>query len=550
MKISSSHFPVIIVGAGPTGLTLANMLGQYGLRFALIERNDGTVDEPRAVSIDDESLRTMQAAGVVETVLREIVPGYGSIYYSSSRAAFAKVEPTGTPYGYPRRNAFRQPVLEQQMLAALASHSHATTLFGWALNDFDQTEQRVQVQLKSTDGRTQMLSCDYLIGCDGASSTIRARLGIMLEGTTYMRRWLILDLENCENTTKHTEVYCDPRRPCITLPGPDRTRRYEFELFPDETDEEMLAPKRILELLSTYRADPKAIIRRQTVYRFHARVAPRWSVGRVYLAGDAAHLTPPFAGQGMNSCVRDAHNLAWKVAAVASGALGPGLLETYQQERRDHVWQMVRLALRMGRIMSPRNRTVALLTQAAFSLLNLCPPARDYITQMKYKPKPRFSTGFMVPDGRSGSHTLVGRLLPQPTVIMSDGQSVLLDDVLGRGFALVVRTARPEATFGALDQPIWDQLGASRVAVLPQGSPPRHLPHVVCVAERDEDFRTALGRDQDSVILLRPDRYVAACFPLAEAVNAARAVEELQRQTWEHSGAMMTPADIEEAPLL
>jgi 3-(3-hydroxy-phenyl)propionate hydroxylase len=528
LGVVESHYPVIIIGAGPTGLTLANLLVRYGVKFLVVERNETTVQEPRAVSIDDESLRTLQAAGVIESVLPDIVPGYGSIYYGARRVRFAKVEPTDTPYGYPRRNAFRQPKLEARLLTALRQSASESTLFGWRLEEFKQEPDRVELRLRSAEGGCRDVSCDYLVGCDGAASSVRSVLGIELEGTTYARRWLIIDLENSENTTKHTEVFCSRRRPCITLPGPSRTRRYEFELFANETDVEMLEPERVHALLSAHGADPNAVIRRKTVYRFHARVAPRWQVGRVFLAGDAAHLTPPFAGQGMNSGLRDAHNLAWKLASVASGVIGPKLLQSYEQERRDHAWQMIRLALRMGRVMSPPNRPYALLTQACFLMLNAWPPARDYITQMKYKPKPRFSTGFMVPDGRSTRRTLVGRLIPQPRVITADGRRVLLDDALGRRFALVVRTAHPESAFAALRQPIWHRLQLIRVALLPAGTETdAAVDGGITVAECSDEFAAALGRDRSSVILLRPDRYVAACFPLEEAEACASAVQAL-----------------------
>jgi 3-(3-hydroxy-phenyl)propionate hydroxylase len=528
----TSHYPVIIVGAGPTGLTLANLLGEYGVRCLLVERNTTTVKEPRAVSIDDESLRTLQSAGVIEAVLPDVVAGYGSIYYTAGRVPFAKVEPTDIPYGYPRRNAFRQPKLEEQLRLALRDRPSASTLFGWRLAKFIQAPGEVSVILRSVTGESREVACEYLVGCDGAASTVRTQLDIALEGTTYASRWLIVDLENNRNSTKHTEVFCNRMRPCITLPGPDATRRYEFELLAGEAEDEMLAPARVTALLAQHGADPNSRVHRKVVYRFHARIAPRWNVGRVLLAGDAAHLTPPFAGQGMNSGLRDAHNLAWKLAAVTDSLMGPRLLESYEQERRDHVRQMIDLALRMGRVMSPTGKWSALLTQTGLLALNMLPPARDYITQMRYKPKPRFSSGFMLADGRSTRRTLVGRLLPQPTVRAEDGSEILLDDVIGPRFALLVRTSDPEGAFVVLRHRVWDMLRPVRIALLPPGCAPGKLSQAVIVSECDEQFSSALGRDRNNVILLRPDRYVAACFPLEKAGATARAVETLLTHTW------------------
>ena len=524
------RWDVAIVGSGPVGLTLANLLGVMGVRTVVIERNATTVQEPRAVSIDDESLRTMQAAGVVEDVQGSIVAGYGSHYYTPGRIRFAKVEPTGRPYGYPRRNAFRQPVLEGQLRDALGRFNHVEALYGWSLDRYTTQDDGVALELTGPGGERRSIQAGYLVGCDGAASQVREQQGVQLEGTTFDERWLIVDLENNENTTKHTEVFCDRRRPCITLPGPDRTRRFEFKLLPGETDAELLDAEMVQQLLARHGADPHATIRRKTVYRFHARVAPRWSFGRVLLAGDAAHLTPPFAGQGMNSGIRDAHNLAWKLAAVLRGVAGPGLLDSYQQERKDHIWQMVHLALRMGRIMSPPSWLNGVLTQAGFLALNLVPPARDYVAQMKYKPPPRFHAGFLLPDGR-GRQSIVGRLLPQPLVRTADGQSVLLDEVLGNRFTLLLRTASPAEDFARLSQPIWAALGANPVAIVPDGAVVP-IAGIDVVAALDGALDGVLAGYGRHALLLRPDHYVAAAIPLDAPDGPAKAVEALLAATW------------------
>ncbi len=524
------RFDVAIVGSGPTGLTLANLLGTMGVRTVLVERNATTVQEPRAVSIDDESLRTMQAAGVIEEVQRFLVPGYGSHYYTPGGVCFAKVQPTGRPYGYPRRNAFRQPILEQQLRDALARFAHVTTRFGWSLDQYEASADGVVLHVEAPDGAAHRIAARYLVGCDGAASRVREQQGVHLEGTTFDERWLIVDLENHENTTEHTKVFCDRRRPCITLPGPDGTRRFEFKLLPGETDAALLAPATIAELMRTHGADPAATIRRKVVYRFHGRVAPRWRfgpvlLGRVLLAGDAAHLTPPFAGQGMNSGIRDAHNLAWKLAAVLDGTAGPGLLDSYEAERKDHVWQMIGLALRMGRIMSPPSWLHGAATQTALRALKLVPPARDYVAQMKYKPPPRFHAGFVVPDGR-GRRSVVGRLLPQPMVRTADGGTVLLDEVLGNGFTLLLCGAT--RGFAGLAHPVWDRLLVQRLAVLPDGA----VPGEGSVSEVGGSLAQALSRYRDCALLVRPDHYVAAAVPLASPDGVAGAVAAMLTDTW------------------
>src|SRR5579872_1101968 len=216
-----------------------------------------------------------------------------------------------------------------------------------------------------------------------ARSFIREKLGIKLSGSTFRERWLILDLEETRDPTRDTKVFCDPQRPCLSLPGPDRTRRFEFMLHEGEVEPEVTSPEFTRKLLRPH-GEANTPLRRSRVYTFHARMADRWSDGRIFLAGDAAHLSPPFAGQGMNSGIRDAHNLAWKFAAVLRGELGPKLLGTYEPERRPHAWEMIQLAVRMGHVMMPRNALMAFGMSAGFRVLSLFPAIRDYFAEMKY----------------------------------------------------------------------------------------------------------------------------------------------------------------------
>jgi 3-(3-hydroxy-phenyl)propionate hydroxylase len=518
------HVPVAIVGAGPTGLTLANLLGTYGVPCLVLERNAATVHEPRAVSIDDESLRTMQAAGLAAEVMSETVHGYGSHYYSARGRCFAKVQPTEQPYGFPRRNAFRQPIFERQLRDALARFPHVTASFEHELLSFTQDAGGVRLRVRH-DGNEGDATCDYLVACDGASSPVRRVLGIAMSGSTFRERWLIVDLENSPVSSPHTKVFSNPKRPCIALPGPHLTRRYEFMLHDHEREEDMLAPETVQDLLETHEAAPESRIVRTVVYTFHARLAERWSEGRVFLAGDAAHLTPPFAGQGMNSGLRDAANLAWKLAAVTQGKLGPGLLRSYEPERRDHAWAMIEFALNIGRVMRPANALAAFAIETGFRVLSLYPKARDYIAQMKFKPPPRFAEGFIVPDGETARTTLVGRMVPQPRVRDGEGREVLLDDVLGPGFALLVRSSRAATAVPRLKGKPWRDLDA-RIVVMADTVPAEAL------AARELSPDPRLASLNDHVLLLRPDRYVAACMRVDELEKGAEAVGKLIAATF------------------
>src|SRR4029077_9668678 len=220
------------------------------------------------------------------------------------------------------------------------------------------------------------VSTAYLVACDGGRSFVRERLGIKLSGSAFRERWLILGLGETRDHTRDTKVFCDPARPCLSLPGPDRTRRFEFMLHDGEVEPEVTSPQFTGKLLSRH-GEENTPLRRSRVYTFHARMADRWRDARIFLVGDAAHLTPPFAGQGMNSGIRDAHNLAWKLAAVIQGRLGPRLLESYEQKRRNHAWEMILLAMRMGKVMMPRSFWSAFGLKRAFRLLTIIPPGRS-----------------------------------------------------------------------------------------------------------------------------------------------------------------------------
>ena len=499
---------VLVVGAGPTGLTLANILGMHGVRTTIVERNAATVSEPRAVSIDDESLRTMQYIGLVDIVRERIVAGYGSYYYSAAGRCFAKVVPDTLEFGFPRRSAFRQPVLEAQLRSGLARFPSVDDIFSTTVERVEEQGNRVDAWIRTADGAEGQIRARYVAACDGGRSPIREALGIPMGGSSYDCQWLIVDLAGSTDRFRHTRVYCDPARPGLALPGPDGTRRYEFMLLPGEDPEAFATESNVRKLLLRHSAqDARLTIVRKVMYHFHARLAERWRAGRVFLAGDAAHLSPPFAGQGMNSGLRDAQNLGWKLAACLRGQLGPGLLDTYELERKPHAAALIQMAVRMGLVMMPRSPARAMATQAAFRALALYKPARDYVMQMKWKPPPRFSQGFVA--GEAGA-ALRGRMFIQPRVERRDGSVVLLDELLGKGFAVVEWDDGVVAVASARQE---RPLDATLVRVIPRD---HRFVDAAAGVEQVRDVTDAIahafGAAHVRGVVLRPDRYVAACM--------------------------------------
>ena len=513
-------YDVAVLGGGPTGLTLANLLGTMGIRTVLIERNPTTVQAPRAVSIDDEALRTLQAAGTVDAVLKDVALDYGSHYYTAEGVCFAQVEPRDREYGYPRRNAFAQPRLEATLREALARFPHVTSLFGTPCAGFREEADGVVLSLGDEGAEKHEIRVRYLAACDGARSPTRRAIGAELTGTTYRERWLIVDLAETRERLRQTRVVCDPTRPFIVLPGPNGTRRYEFMLRDGEDEDKVTTPQFVHDLLAASGPDAEAEVVRRQVYAFHARIVDKWNTRRVYLAGDAAHLTPPFAGQGMNSGIRDAHNLAWKLAAIVRGDFGEALLATYQKERAPHAWALIQLAINIGRVMMPTSKPQALLVQSAFRLASLIPPVQDYFASMKYKPKPFYREGFLRDDN---GLNMVGRMLPQPTLETAGQARSKLDAFLGSEFALVAYGADAQDTIARTHDLDFGIPGLRRLAVTPMRFNLAPSIDPLAPAGRDvDDTRTRLARPgRELLLLVRPDRYVAAALDATDRATIA-----------------------------
>lgn len=517
----AEHFDVLIVGAGPAGLATANYLGMYGVRVLVVERNMGTVEEPRAVSIDDETLRSMQTLGLDGPIAAKTVPGYGARYYSPGQKEFARIQPTTREFGHPRRSGFRQPEFEAELLAGLGEHPTVDVRFGHSFESLEQDDDSVTADILDPAGRHITVRAGFLAACDGGRSAVRKELGIALAGSSFNERWLVIDCVNDPDETPASIAYCDHRRPAITIPGPGRTRRWEFLLKRDEDEADLLRDGKVRELLAPYIGARDVEIIRKLVYTFHARIADRWRIGRVFLLGDAAHLTPPYAGQGLNSGQRDAANFAWKAAAVVKGAAGISLLESYEAERRDHAWSLIRMAIQIGWVMVPRNWVHTYGQIAFFKLAGIIPPVRDYFVGMKFKPVPRFRDGFLCGDDLNARDTLVGRMLPQPNVIDEAGQPQKLDDVLGSGFALLAIEPADPSVLSAFDHSLWTRLDANRLVLSPDRQTGSGDDLCRTVQVEDGVLPPRFAKYAGKILLVRPDRYVAAAFAPAEADDIA-----------------------------
>ena len=514
---------VLVVGAGPCGITLANLLGSYGTCTVVLEADTDVVPYPRAVGIDDESLRTYQAVGLVERLLADIVQNTPIRYHTSWGKCFAHVKPSVQPFGWPRRNNFLQPLFEQVLRTGAGRFANVDVRYGTRLLALTQDASGVTAQVQHGDAAVETVHARYLVGADGGRSTVRRLTGVELVGETAPEKWLVVDVEDDQLDAPYSAVYCHPRSPVLMVPLPYRHRRFEFKLEPDDPEDAATDPDHVRTLLRTrYRTTPLPRVVSARVYLHHSRIARTFQVGRVFLAGDAAHLQPPFFGQGMNSGIRDATNLAWKLAAVTSGRAGTGLLPSYDQERRAHATEMVSFATRIGRMYRPRNLVTERARDLAFTGLQLLPGGKEYILQMKYKPMPRYDEGIVLDAAAGGVHSPVGRMFTQP-VVEAGGRRAKLDEVIGGWFAVLGLHLDPREFLGPQAQAWWRSLGARFVRIDAPRSGPGPAGPVAPMASAGQDDPVTVVEDVDGafrdwllaspdreVIVLRPDRYVAA----------------------------------------
>lgn len=539
---------VLVVGAGPCGAMAANLLGVYGVRTLLVDREREIVAFPRAVGIDDESLRTCQAAGLVDEVLADCVQNTPIRYHTSWGRCFAHVKPSAQPYGWPRRNLFLQPLLEATLRAGLARFPHVDVRLGCELTALATDGDGVTATLAGADGGELRVRARYLVGTDGGRSTVRRLAGIELTGTTAPTRWLVVDVADDQLDAPYSGVYCHPDHPVLMVPLPYRHRRWEFRLETgdasgdasgdtagDASGDPAASPEAVMARLAPhYGATPLPRIVSCRVYLHHSRIAERFQAGRVFLAGDAAHLQPPFFGQGMNSGMRDVTNLTWKLAAVTAGRAAPRLLDTYDTERRRHAAEMVWFATRMGKLYTPRNAVTEHARDLGFRALTLVPGGKEYLLQMKFKPMPRYVHGAVVGAEPHRRDHPVGRMFGQPAVETGERQRRKLDDAIGPWFAVIGIGVDPAEHLGDEARRWWDALGARLVSVVSPRLRPRPGATVapvtpagsLALVDVDGGLRDLkLARPADEIVVLRPDRYVAA---VCTAAGLERATAELR----------------------
>jgi len=459
-------FDVAIVGYGPTGATLAKLLGMQGLAVAVLEREPGLLRLPRAVHFDGEVMRIFETAGIAGALAPRVRPSGGMRYVNAAGEVMIERQPAGEPgpHGWANNYLFHQPDLELTLRDAVAQHPRVQV---FAQREVTAVSQDAQGVVLATDAGP--VTARWAVGCDGARSLVRQAIGADHHDLGLHQPWLVVDvvLKRPVELPHPTVQYCHPGRPVTYVNVTGARRRWEIMLMPGDVAEEMTRPEAVWRLLAPWLGPDDAALERGAVYTFHSLVATRWRDRRLLIGGDAAHQTPPFLGQGMCAGIRDAANLAWKLARVAAGRSGEALLDTYQSEREPHARAFIAEAVRLGGILQTTDPAVA--------------AARD----RRFRETGREEMVNLSPRLGSGAHAgppPAGEIFPQP--LLADGRR--LDAAIG-GYRFAVLAPR------ARHAELAPLCAANAVALV--------------------DFAT------ERLVLLRPDRYVAGVADSAAALE-------------------------------
>jgi 3-(3-hydroxy-phenyl)propionate hydroxylase len=500
----TSVFDLIVVGLGPTGAMLANLMGLRGHSVLCVERDQDIYYSPKAVHFDDEIMRIFQSAGLAEEIARtsESFAEMAFLTKPHSRPAWkARVGTQDNRYGHAGAWFFHQPTLERQFRAGLERFPKVRCLLGVMAKEMRQDEQGVSLVLTQLDGSEREVRGRFLIGCDGGRSTIRRLAELSLCTADFDEPWVVVDTKT-RSGRKHPELppihqqICNPAQPITYVPIAAPYYEWQFMVTGKKSEREATDPVFVRSQLREFVDLDTIEIIRIAYYKFHALWARKWRNGRVMLAGDSAHQMPPFLGQGMCSGIRDADSLSWRLSLILKGLAATDLLDDYETERSVHVQHIIQGAMFLGRVIQTRRRSVAWLRNFfLFRLANTFPAYGRFIMTVMNRKRP-LESGWL---GKNRPK-LAGKLSLQPTVATAAGDRVPLDSLQGEGFAIIARAA--SARF------IEDRLPS-----LGNCLPVRLIPFAEQPAGKTVgDFEGRLIRQFDEhaidFLIVRPDHYI------------------------------------------
>jgi 3-(3-hydroxy-phenyl)propionate hydroxylase len=530
-------FPVLVVGAGPSGLTAANLLGRYGIRTVLAEAKQTVNRRPRSTFVDDEFFRVLGTLDLADDVRRQSLGPATYEHYSPLGFLLSREEGQITSHNYPTRSAIFQPWFDQTLLDGVRRFDSVELLLGHEVLSLNDEGHSVEARLRTPSGNEITGRFSFVLAADGARSPIRTALGIDFEAVTPLEaRSLRVDTEGDPDTTLVMRSRPTFERHAASFPAPNG-RRYSFSVLPHETPEELLSEASLRKLISPFSDFDRVKVINKVVYTFRTRVAARFRKGRVFLLGDAAHVQPPAGSQGMNGGARDANNIAWKVAAVVRGTADISILDSYEEERYPAALEQVKrsgagAAFRLRRKKKSKlaiaARDIALKVKQAFRPTPLSEELANAL-HVQTGQATHVTSGIVLANGDASKAGFLGRVLPNPWVEM-DYRPRLLDKLLGHEFAIV--GIDPETLPRGLDHPLWSALQARAVVLLKEPEAAAS----VKVAEEARQSSLAVARVVDDRLdrvreahagkwlVLRPDRIVAAIASVNELGAVAEAL--------------------------
>jgi 3-(3-hydroxy-phenyl)propionate hydroxylase len=495
-----STYDVAVIGYGPTGATAANLLGRLGLNVVVIERDPDVYGRARAISTDEEVMRIWQSVGLADRLQQDMLPDRPLAWVDANGVPFIQTTMTPRGCGYAAQQFLYQPAVDHVLREGVARFDNVEVLLEHECLRAVNSDSSVELMLADLRTDTfKRLRASYVIAADGGCSPTRGLLGVGYAGRTYTERWVVIDTEVIREWDGHDRLrfHCNPARPTVDCPTPLGHHRWEYPAHAGEDEKKLVTDEAVWEVLHEQGiTEDQVKILRAVIYSHHVRVADRWRVGRIFLAGDAAHAMPPWIGQGMSAGVRDAANLCWKLAAVVSGQAPDSLLDTYQVERKPHVTEVTRRAVRNGRLITERRKISAFLRNHLLRALTRLPGVLAGGQQLIWIPDARYPAGFLAAD----AHAAVGWQLPQPRVTDTSGARLRLDDVLGGGWAVLHLGTAPAGA----DR--WKRLGALSVAITGRGG----QPPAGAVCDVDGTLTRWLRGKKAAAVVVRPDGFIFA----------------------------------------
>lgn len=513
-------YDVVIVGFGPVGAVTAKLLAKGGMNVLIVDKAIDIFDKPRAIGIDHEAMRILQFCGIAHDIFPHVRVFKGSEWHAADGTVLRSFEPSPPPYplGWPPNMTFLQPQLERLLRDSVKQCANVDIALQTQAIDLSQNHHGVTVVLHDLGEDVEhTIEARYLIGADGASSVVREKLNIGLEDLQFDEWWIVVDMLRTGQTDygDRNVQYCNPARPGTYVVGPGNLRRWEFRILPHESPDDFRNEQRVLQMMAEQVDLSGLELWRSAVYRFHALVAKHWHVGRIFLAGDAAHQTPPHLGQGLVSGLRDAANLTWKIMQVEAGA-DIRLFDSYMQERRPHFHSLVSKAKEFGCVIGILDPEEA--KQRDKQLLQALHQRTTPETRQNHIPA--LLDGFFATHKQGALMQAAGTLFMQPTIQTPSGAQ-LLDDVASQCWQLLSLGDEAQQWLTPECSAIWNALGAQRMALMPTTSATcSALEGVIYHTETDGRFHAWMATHPAKAVIIRPDRYVYGIANNAAELNA------------------------------